>query len=49
MVEITSAILVGSSKETTMADSRNSLKSAILRITELSDNEAANFHDSFVD
>ena len=44
--KIVSTILVGSSKQATMVDSRDSLKSALLRTKELSNTEVANVCDS---
>ena len=48
MVKIISAILVGSSKQATMVESRDLLESVLLHTKELSDSEVANLHDSFV-
>ena len=46
MLKIIPIILVGSSKQTTIADSRGSWKSALLRVTEFSDDEIENCHNS---
>ena len=46
MLKIIPAILVGSSKQATIADSRGLWKSALLRVTEFSDGEVKNCYNS---